>query len=196
MNKYYIWLYTKGMSEESENIKRYNTKYIMNEVITYRVLTIREQLILEAETKKSPYIGFIRHNVWDSFGKVFVLENKKQLIGVCVPVRLRHWCKLGPILVLSKFQGKGFGKILLSHAFNHFSNENLYIGAPNDRIVSIVTKLGFTKVRGLNLPIEIKTYLFSYLFQRFSLEYITDAIRKKFTTHRWKYSYFIHPNTK
>lgn len=163
----------------------------MKEYITYRKLTDQEKQILERETKKSPHMGFIRRDVWTSFEKVFVLQNNIQLIGVCAPIRLRHWYKLGPVLVLSKFQGSGFGKKLLSHALNYFPHTNLYIGTPNPRVVSIVTKLGFVRVNGWVLPLEIKAYLLSYLFQRFSWEYITDAIQKKFTSHQWKYSYFV-----
>ncbi|MBI3379713.1 GNAT family N-acetyltransferase [Candidatus Gottesmanbacteria bacterium] len=99
---------------------------------------------------------------------------------------------IGAIVILDKYQGKGYGKRLLAKVANDFSNQNLYIGSSNEIVGNIVTKLGFRKVSNFSkLPGEIKIYLVKYFLERLDVSFLLDALRKSLYLKRGKYLYFV-----
>ncbi len=149
--------------------------------------------MLAGETKQSPYIGYIKPQIWQEFSDVFIANHKGVLIGACVIVPLSGWVKIGPFIVMSSYQGKGVGKRLLTHVTTYFKNTNVYIGSSNPKVIQMASNLRFQNIGFVKLPREVKLYLISYLLQRASWEYIVDALRKKLTSKRFVYKYFIKP---
>lgn len=142
--------------------------------------------------RKFPDIGLIEGNKWGIFDKIYVATIDKNFLGICGIVKLKHWVKIGPVVVLKKFQGEGYGSLLLNFIVQKYAENNLYIGSPNSRIKNIVGKLGFIEQPNYwSLPWEIKKYFTQYLLERLSLGYILDSLYKIFFMRRGKYCYFL-----
>lgn len=163
----------------------------MTRSISYRELTEIERKVLANETKQSPYIGFIHEDIWSRFGKMFVVSENKTFLGACAIVPLRDWAKIGPLFVLSRAQGQGLGKQLLTHVIKTTRNKNIYIGTPNPKVVHMANSFGFQKITFWQLPWAVKRYLFIYLFERMNWEYVVSSIRKKLTSKNFGYEYFV-----
>ncbi len=162
--------------------------------IVKRKLSQQESVVLAAETKKSPHIGYIAPHIWKNFNHVFVATNGQELLGVCVVVPLRNYMKIGPIIVLSEHQGKHVGSRLLDRVAKAYRNHSLYIGSSNSRVQHVVERLGFSQVSYWQLPLQIKLYLLSYLWQRGNIDYILDSLTKIARHRRGKYHFYLrHP---
>lgn len=160
--------------------------------ITRRALTVDEAISLSEETRKSPHIGFIDADLWKSFPHVYVATKQRTLVGVCVVFPLRGWVKIGPLVVMGTFQGKGYGRILLTHAIRHYRNARIFVGSSNPKVHTIVRSLGLREVGSIfRVPLEVQRYLLHYLLMRVSYAYLVDALRKKLLFRRGKYRYFF-----
>lgn len=163
-----------------------------NIFIIERKLTGEESGLLEQETKKSIDIGLIDKTMWNSFDELFVIGMTDMFIGACAIMYLHGWIKVGPIVILERFQGKGCGAKLLYHIVNRYKNKNIYIGSSNKKVQSIVKKLHFqTEHHFLKLPREIQLYLINYLVRRISWKFVIDALRKRLFIQRNTYLYFL-----
>ncbi len=146
--------------------------------------------LLEKETRKFPDIALIEEKVWRRWNKIYAAMENNKFVGVCVVVKLRDWRKIGPFLILEKYQNRGYGKLLIQHVLNQHSNTNIYIGSSNPRVWKMVQDLKFKKVNNFwKLPYEIKTFLVKHFFQRLSLNFLMDAVQKPII--RRKYYYFL-----
>lgn len=144
------------------------------------------------EMRKSPHVGLLTYNMWRKFNCVYVMRLSDKLVGVCAVVKLKNWVKIGPVIILSKYQGKGYGKKLLSKVITDFPDKNLYIGSSSPAVISIVKRLGFTRMKNFfGLPRKIKIYLVKYFLERLNLGFAVDDFRKKSFLHRDGYSYFV-----
>lgn len=163
--------------------------------ISKQELKDEEIEILMHEMKSFPNVGMVPKDMWRQFGNVFVITRNRSLIGVCVVILLKNWVKLGPFIIRNKFQGKGYGKILLTHVVSDLKNKNLYIGSSNSVVGNIVQKLRFRSVKSFfQLPLEIKLYLLKYLFGRLNIGFLLDYFRKRFLIRKGKYQYYIRVN--
>lgn len=165
--------------------------------ITKRKLRDEEIDILVAQMPAFPHIGFIHKNLWKQFQHTFVATERHTLVGVCVAFPLKHWIKLGPLIVTSKFQAKGYGKMLLLYVVNHYYKQNVYIGSANPAVWKLARSFGFRSTHNIFcVPLEIYLYLLSYLFSRFSILYIADAIKKRLKTPHRRYVHFFKENAR
>lgn len=164
---------------------------VMKMCIEKRKLVEEEINRLIQEMKKFPDIGLFTKNLWKDFQDIFVAQKNGNLIGVCTIVDLGTWIKIGPLIVLSKFQGKGYGKLLFTHVMNTYKKKNLYIGSSHPRIWTIVEKRGFQRVGNFfSLPFVIQRYLIMYFFKRFNSDFLFDTLRKKLISKRGPYRYY------
>lgn len=160
--------------------------------ITRRALTVDEAISLSEETCKFPHIGFINADLWKTFPHVYVATELGTLVGACVAFPLHGWVKIGPLVVMGTFQGKGYGRILLTHAIRHYRNARIFVGSSNPKVHTIVRSLGLREVGSIfRVPLVVQRYLLHYLFMRASYAYIIDALRKKLLFRRGKYRYFL-----
>jgi len=176
---------------------RYLLQYVtyMKITITKRPLKDKEIDSITNDIKNFPFLGYLHKNYWMRFQNTFVVSKRNEFIGVCVVLPLKHWKKIGPVVISSKFQNKGYGKILLTYVTNYYKHDNLYIGSANPQIWKLAGDLGFQGTRNIfQVPLEIHTYLFIYLWNRFSILFIIDAIKKKITAKHQAYYYFFKEN--
>lgn len=160
--------------------------------ITERLVSAEEAKVLSGETRKSPHIGFIGPDLWNTFTRTYVATINKHMVGVCVAFPLSRWVKLGPLIILSSHQGKGYGKILLTEVVKKNEHAKLFVGSSNPKVHAIIRGLGFEEAPNfLHVPLEVQTYLIQYVFMRASYTYLIDAIRKKLFFHRGKYRYYL-----
>ncbi len=164
----------------------------MNLQFNKRPLQKHEIDILVKELRHFPHIGFINARLWRTFKHIYVATVGKNFVGVCVVFPLKRWTKIGPLVIRQQYQGKGLGKTLLTHVVQDLDERNLFIGSSNPKVCAIAKSLGFRQETSfLRIPFEIQYYLISYLFTRFSFQYLLDAMKKKFRSGHWKYYYFL-----
>ncbi len=160
-------------------------------IIKKRKLADKEIDILISEMRDFPDIGLYTKNQWKSFQHVYIAENNNHFIGVCMVISLNKWFKIGPVIILKSYQGKGYGKQLLQFVVRKLKDNNLYIGSSNIRVGKIMESLKFHSINTfIDLPREIKVYLIKHFFQRISWEFLFDAIPKIFRKSG-KYRYFV-----
>lgn len=160
--------------------------------ITKRRLHDDEIQLLIAELNKFPHIGFISEKLWNRLGETYVATIDDRFAGVCTAITLNGWMKMGPLVVLSKYHGHGYGKLLLTHTVGAYSGQNIYIGTSNPKVATIARGLRFEQIkRYMALPSPIKMYLLSYLFERLSIRFLLDSWKKKFIKRPTPYLYFL-----
>jgi len=160
--------------------------------IVRRKLEDQEIKSLIADTKSFPDLTYVSKSRWQSFASPYVLEINNSFAGVCAIYRLTNWVKIGPLVILKKYQGKGYGKTLMKKVIDENNDKKLYIGSSCPIVGRIVTGFGFKKVTLLSLPKEIKLFLIKQIFEYFSFNLITEAIRKRLILKREKYNFFVN----
>lgn len=163
----------------------------MHVAIKKRLLNDKETLLFSHETQQSKDIGYISPQIFKDFPIVYVAEAKEKLAGILVAIPLSKWIKLGPFIILRKYQGKGLGNKLFTYVINKHKMNDLYISSSNSKVCHLAVKNGFSLTSFFHLPWEIKRYLFDYLLQRLNGMFIIDDIIKKIRYHRGTYRYFI-----
>ncbi len=160
--------------------------------IKLRKLSITEIAQLIDDINKFPHLGFIGEESWNSFFDTYTVYLAGKFAGVCVVIQLRNWAKIGPIIVLEKYQGQGLGRKLLGFVVKQLNNKNIYIGSSNPKIQSIVMDLEFRQMKCFwLLPKEIKIYLIKYFFQRLNWKFVKDAVKKRIILEHRNYGYFV-----
>ncbi len=87
---------------------------------------------------------------------------------------MKDWVKLGPLVFLKKFHGKGYGKILLNKIVNDYSNKNIFITSSNIAVQKIIGRLGFDEINSyFKLPAPILLFLIKQLYEHIHWKMIT-----------------------
>lgn len=159
--------------------------------IVRRKLEDQEIKSLIADIKSFPNLTYVSKFRWRSFDSPYVLEINNSFAGICVIYKLTNWVKIGPLVILKKYHGKGYGRILIKKVIDDNSDKKLYIGSSCPIVGKIAIGFGFKKVTLLSLPKEIKLFLIKQLFEYLSFNLITEAIRKRLILKRGKYSFFV-----
>lgn len=164
----------------------------MQLTIEKRLLTQSEADLLTESMSQFPNIGFIEKNSWNTlFSTIFVATKDHELVGICSAVLLKGWVKIGPFIILEKFQGKGFGKILFTHVVQQFPKKNRYVGSSNPFVWKIAEQNKFRKVKNFwHLSGEIQRYLLIYILKRISVYFYIDALKKLFQ-RKFPYRYYV-----
>jgi len=105
---------------------------------------------------------------------------------------MKNWIKLGPLVFLKKYHGKGYGKILLKKIVIDYSNKNIFITSSNIAVQKIISRLGFKEINGyFKLPTPILLFLIKQLYEHIHWKMITEFFRKIFTMTRNARKYYI-----
>ena len=162
-----------------------------------RPLKDREITLLINDVRKFPDLVFVSSRLWRNFENSYVLEDKNLFIGVCIIYLFKDWVKIGPLVILRKLQGKGYGKQLFRKVVNENKNRNIFIASSNRAVERIVYKLGFTRVRKyFDLPIIIKFFLLKQLCEYLNPQLIIEAVRKRLFLKRGRFNFFIKRDKK
>ena len=111
--------------------------------------------------------------------------------GVCVVFFLKDWVKIGPLVILKKFQGKGYGGQLLKQVVDENRDKNLFIASSNKVVEKMALRLGFTRKKYFDLPISIKLFLLKQLYDYLNARLVLEAVRKKMLLKRGKFKFFL-----
>lgn len=159
--------------------------------IEKRKLSDKEIDFLTEEVRKFPNPVVANKKRYKEFSPVYTAKINNNLIGVCAVIKLKDWLKLGPFVILKKYQGKGYGKMILKEIAEDYSNENLFIGSRNPAVVKIATGLGFEEISNFfSLPSTIKLYLVQNIFSSLSSDYFRE-LRRKGSVREGPYRYFV-----
>lgn len=160
-------------------------------VFKTRFLKKDEIISLTEEVKFFPDLIYVSERIWKK-QKAHIFEVDNRFAGVIVAYQFNDWVKLGPLVILNKYQGKGLGKELLKYAIDRYSRKNIFINSTNPKVERIAASLGFKKKHSfLSLPQTVKIFLLKHSFEYVGIKTIREAIRKRLTGRRGKRLYFI-----
>lgn len=161
--------------------------------ISRRQLTEKEAEMLINDVVYYPDLVYVKKSRFISLKNPYVLEEDGQFVGICGIYRIKdNWVKLGPLVFLHKYHGKGFGKLLLNKIVADLKDKNIFITSSNIAVQKIIEKLEFRKVNGyLKLPFAVQLFLITHIYEHLSEKYITEFFRKLFTMKRNQRKYYI-----
>lgn len=94
---------------------------------------------------------------------VFIIEDKKRIIGYCLWLTRKNFYRLYSIAVLKEFHSKGYGKMLLEYSLKQLKDKELRLEVKqiNKQAVSLYEKFGFKIIKTLKsyYPNNIDGYL-------------------------------------
>lgn len=165
---------------------------MLNIKIIRRSLKESEIKLLLEDIKLYPDLVFIKESRFRKYDNAYIVEQDKEFVGLCGIYEMKNWVKLGPLVFLKKFHGKGYGKILLNKIVNDYSDKNVFITSSNIAVQKIISRLDFKEVAGyFNLPFPIILFLFKQLYEHIHWKIITEFFRKKLTMIRNTRKYYI-----
>lgn len=165
---------------------------MINLKIIRRPLKEIEIKLLMKDIRLYPDLVFVKESRFRKYSNAYIVEHDKEFVGLCGIYEMKDWVKLGPLVFLKKFHGKGYGKILLNKIVNDYSNKNIFITSSNIAVQKIINKLNFKEVSGYyKLPIPIILFLFKQLYEHLHWKMVTEFFRKKFTMIRNTRRYYI-----
>ncbi|OGJ49248.1 hypothetical protein A2229_02305 [Candidatus Peregrinibacteria bacterium RIFOXYA2_FULL_33_7] len=165
---------------------------MINIKITRRPLKEDEINLLMEDIKLYPDLVYVKESRFRKYNDAYIVEQDKEFVGLCGIYEMKDWVKLGPLVFLKKFHGKGYGKILLNKIVNDYSNKNIFITSSNIAVQKIISGLKFKEVDGYHkLPGPIILFLFKQLYEHIHWKMITEFFRKKFTMTRNTRKYYV-----
>lgn len=167
----------------------------MKSAVVWRKLNKDEADILSEQTRSFSDLGFVNVERWLSFDTLPILMVDRQFAGVLGLYYLSSWIKLGPFVVLQKYQGKGYGRKLFQEVVSKYHDRNIYIGSSHLAVWKLARNSGFWETNDFfSLPREIKEYLVIYFVKRLDLDYIVDGTKKLACYRKREYRYFLKRN--
>jgi ribosomal protein S18 acetylase RimI-like enzyme len=160
--------------------------------IIQKKLTSLEVAQLIEETRKFPDLIYVSSNHWLKFNNPYCLLVDGQFAGVCVTYDHKDFVKIGPLILLSKFHGKGLGEKILRHVVRKNINKSLLITSSNPAVGKIVQKLGFEKVANIFLLSKnMRWFLANQLTEYLNLHAVKEWIRKRILFQRGKRAFYL-----
>jgi len=139
-----------------------------------------------------PNLAYVSPKHWLYFTDPYCLLINGRFAGVCVIHTLKNWVKLGPLVILQNYHGKGLGKTLLQKVIKDQSSRSLFIASSNPVVQHIITSSNFQQILSFfSLPKEIQLFLVKQLIEYISIPYIFEIIRKKFSLRRGEVKFYI-----
>lgn len=160
--------------------------------IERRKLTNEEVDLLIYDTISFQSLIYVPKKRWLNYKNPHVIREGNNFAGVCTVYELKDWIKIGPIVVLKKYQGKGYGKKLLNEIVKDHKHKNVFITSSNPKIKKILDKLDFIYINNyFSLPFKIKLFLIKQLHEHLNFNTIIEFIRKRSKFKREKRYFFV-----
>lgn len=160
--------------------------------IVRRPLTETEINLLMEDIKLYPDLIYVKKSRLQGYTNAFVIEEDDCFVGVCGIYEVDDWVKLGPLVFLRKYHGKGYGKLLLTKIVSEYSNANLFISSTNIAVQKIISRLGFKEIAGyLSLPHKMIYFLIGHLYEHIHWKLISEFIRKLILMKRNSRKFYI-----
>ncbi len=162
----------------------------MTITITKRPLNDREVELLIEEIKKFPNLVAGNKRRWQKLEQIYVATLNKEFVGVYGITTFHNWYKIGPFVVLEKYQGKGYGKTIIENIVKDYSNVNLLTISRTPAVWKIMTHFSFQEVSLGKLPYIAKMCLIHNILQLLSIDTIKELLRKR-SAQEEPYHYFV-----
>lgn len=160
--------------------------------IVRRPLSDSEIELLIKDITYYPDLIYVKQSRLKTYKNAYVVEEDEQFVGICGIYEINDWIKLGPLVLLKKYHGKGYGKILLSRIVSDHSNKNIFITSSNIVVQKIISRLNFKEVSGyFKLPTKIQVFLIGNFYEHLHWKLITEFLRKLFLMKRNVRKYYI-----
>lgn len=164
----------------------------MNMHIAKRPLRNEEIDCLIKETKRFPNLTYVSKKRWQNYKKLYVIQSDEEFAGVCVVQELPDAVKIGPLVIIEKYQGKKLGTKLLKEIIQDYHYTTIYIGSSNSILQKILRNLEFQEIRSfLHLPKEIQKHLLKTLIAYLRVDIISEVVRKKLALGRDPYRFYL-----
>ena len=157
----------------------------MELVIHKKIPSKKELDHIITETKHFPNQIYVGPKTWASFDGHYCAYVDNNFSGILAVNRFSNWVKLGPLVVLSRYHGKGIGTKLVKTAIKEENkHKQIYLASANPAVWKIVGKLCFVQYKNISdLPWSVKLIYtimsLKVLVQGEFLEFIKELIRKK-----------------
>lgn len=148
--------------------------------IGHEVLTIAEMAALADAIAQAEHIVYIRPDYWQKI-KTYVLREQGDFVGACAVVALpNNWVKIGPLVLVQKYHGQGYGKKLLSRVIQMHEGQHLFIHSSHPAVLSIIQPFAFVEVSSVyQLPQEVKVHAFKHIIDNAHLELLRSYLKKR-----------------
>ena len=161
-------------------------------IIVKRPLWEREIDAIVSDIRSYPSLIYVAKSRLAQYKTPYVLEENGVFVGLCAVYEFDQWVKLGPLVFLQQFHGKGYGNILLTQIVADYAKKDIYVTSSNIAVQKIIEKLHFTEVKGVwRLPLPVKIFLLKQLYEHMHWDMITEFIRKKLTMKSSARKYYI-----
>ena len=91
--------------------------------IRQHTLTEEEITKLISSIKTAPDLAFVDRKNWKRYPNPYCVFADKEFAGVCCITETKHWIKIGPLVILPKYQGKRLGKLLFNTVVEKQTNK-------------------------------------------------------------------------
>ncbi len=160
--------------------------------IVRRKLTELEITELVENVRIFPNLAYVSPNRWRHFADPYCLLVDGHFAGVCAIYNFKNWVKLGPLVLLQKFHGKGLGKNLLHKIIQDNINTSIFIVSSNPAVQYIVTSCDFQHISSyFSLPLSVQLFLIQQLVEHLNFSFIREGIRKKFFLRRGEIKFYV-----
>ncbi|MBI5619479.1 GNAT family N-acetyltransferase [Candidatus Gottesmanbacteria bacterium] len=164
----------------------------MNVSIKRRSLTESEITRLMQDIRLFPDLAYVSPARWRRLIDPYVLEVDRVFAGACGVYRFDHWIKLGPLVLLKKYHGKGLGKRLLKTIIDDYPAVSVFITSSHPAAQHTVESFGFQQVSSFfSLPKEVKRFLIRQLTEHMNISFLYEAIRKGFSLRKGKRKFYV-----
>lgn len=157
--------------------------------VTIQKHTLTEQEITEliSSIKTAPDLAFVDRKNWKRYSNPYCIFADNEFAGVCCTAETNHWIKIGPLVTLPKFQGKGLGKLLFNTVVERQKEKSLCVISSCPILQHLTNTAGFAEAPNVfTLPMEVQKLLIKQLSQYLSIPYLLEALRKKLILKRGK----------
>lgn len=128
----------------------------MNLKIKFHVPRVQNIAQVVADTKDFPFLTYIGPRSWRSFDGYYSVYLDHMFAGVLAVNRFGAWVKLGPLVVLTKFHGRGVASALIKKAVAT-EKQRIYLASANPKVWRIARNVGMVeRFNWLNLPLPIR----------------------------------------
>jgi len=163
----------------------------MQVTIEKHTLTESEITELISSIKTAPDLVFVDRKNWQRYPNPYCVFTDNEFSGACCVAETKHWVKIGPLVTLPKFQGKGLGKLLFT-AVATKQTKSLCVISSCPILQHLTNSAGFKEVPNVfALPMEVQKLLIKQLGNYLSIPYLLEALRKKLILKRGKVRVFI-----
>lgn len=151
-------------------------------------LTESEIKALTDEIEKTQHIVYVRPDYWHKI-KVYIARIGDEFAGVCGVVYIQNdWIKIGPMVVLSAFQRKGYGKKLFQNVISTHENKKIFVESSNPAVIHTAQNFGFKRTSPFSLPFDVIFLLFRYIFNNFDVLLVKQHYKKRvLKSHQYQY---------